>query len=157
MDVGLDYLTLDRSGPTLSAGEAQRLRLASQLGAELSGVLYVLDEPTAGVDAASVPAVVALLERLRGQGNTVLVVEHHEAVVRVADHVLELGPGPGLRGGQLLFAGVPADLVGRDTPTGALLAGSSLDSVSEWLLVAAGFDVLYFFVGLLTLEFVLAD
>ncbi|HET6582945.1 MAG TPA: excinuclease ABC subunit UvrA, partial [Nannocystaceae bacterium] len=110
LNVGLDYLTLDRSGPTLSGGEAQRIRLASQLGSELSGVMYVLDEPSIGLHQRDNQRLIATLQRLRDLGNTVLVVEHDEETIRAADHVIDFGPGAGHKGGEVVFSGTPAEL-----------------------------------------------
>ena len=117
-DVGLDYLSLDRGSGTLSGGEAQRIRLASQLGAGLSGVLYVLDEPSIGLHAADTARLIGTLLRLRDMGNTVVVVEHDEAIMRAADHVIDMGPGAGRAGGGILAAG-PPDAI--DSPTGRWL------------------------------------
>jgi excinuclease ABC subunit A len=117
-DVGLDYLTLDRSSGSLSGGEAQRIRLASQLGAGLSGVIYVLDEPSIGLHAADTGRLIDALKRLRDLGNTVVVVEHDEAIIRAADHVIDMGPGSGPEGGHVLAAAVP-DLL--QSPTGEWL------------------------------------
>jgi excinuclease ABC subunit A len=102
---GLGYLTLDRQSNTLSGGEAQRLRLASQLGAGLTGVLYVLDEPTIGLHDADNERLIGILKRLRDDGNTVVVVEHDEFMIREADHVIDLGPGAGPTGGRVMFSG----------------------------------------------------
>ena len=99
LDVGLDYLTLDRAGPSLSGGEAQRIRLASQLGSELSGVMYVLDEPSIGLHPRDNARLIATLRRLRDLGNSVIVVEHDEETIRAADHVVDFGPGAGHLGG----------------------------------------------------------
>ncbi|MES2995929.1 MAG: excinuclease ABC subunit UvrA [Verrucomicrobiota bacterium] len=117
-DVGLGYLTLDRSSGTLSGGESQRIRLASQLGSGLSGVLYVLDEPSIGLHPADTGRLIGALKRLRDLGNTVVVVEHDESVIRAADHMIELGPGAGTNGGKLLAAGKPLEV---DSPTGVWL------------------------------------
>jgi excinuclease ABC subunit A len=111
LNVGLEYLTLDRAGPTLSGGEAQRIRLASQLGSELSGVLYVLDEPSIGLHQRDNERLIQTLRRLRDLGNTVLVVEHDEATIRAADHVVDFGPGAGHLGGRVMFSGTPAELL----------------------------------------------
>lgn len=119
-DVGLGYLTLDRSSGTLSGGEAQRIRLATQLGAGLSGVLYVLDEPSIGLHPADTDRLVRALLRLRDLGNTVIVVEHDEAVIRAADYMIELGPGAGENGGNLIACGKPGEI---DSPTGKWLRG----------------------------------
>jgi excinuclease ABC subunit A len=110
LNVGLEYLTLDRSGPTLSGGEAQRIRLASQLGSELSGVMYVLDEPSIGLHQRDNQRLIETLVRLRDLGNSVLVVEHDEATIRAADHVVDFGPGAGHLGGRVTFSGSPEQL-----------------------------------------------
>ncbi len=119
-EVGLDYLTLERSSGTLSGGEAQRIRLATQLGAGLTGVIYVLDEPSIGLHATDTARLIGALTRLRDLGNTVVVVEHDEDIIRAADHVIDLGPGAGTAGGRLMGAGPPATL---DSPTGHWLRG----------------------------------
>ena len=118
-EVGLDYLTPDRTSSTLSGGEAQRIRLASQLGAGLSGVIYVLDEPSIGLHPADTARLIATLERLRDLGNTVVVVEHDAAIIRAADHLIEIGPGAGTHGGALIYQGVPR---GDGSPTTRWLA-----------------------------------
>ncbi|MEX1366224.1 MAG: excinuclease ABC subunit UvrA, partial [Nannocystaceae bacterium] len=124
LNVGLDYLTLDRSGPTLSGGEAQRIRLASQLGSELSGVMYVLDEPSIGLHQRDNQRLIATLQRLRDLGNSVLVVEHDEETIRAADHVIDFGPGAGHLGGEVVFEGTPAKLAkDRKSLTGQYLGG----------------------------------
>jgi excinuclease ABC subunit A len=123
LDVGLDYLTLDRSAGTLSGGEAQRIRLASQLGSELSGVLYVLDEPSIGLHQRDNERLIRTLHRLRDLGNTVLVVEHDEATIEAADWVVDFGPGAGRHGGHVVAEGVP-DQVRRNP---ASLTGRYLD------------------------------
>ncbi len=117
-EVGLDYLTLDRTSGTLSGGEAQRIRLATQLGAGLSGVIYVLDEPSIGLHAADTGRLIGALTRLRDLGNTVVVVEHDEAIMRAADHVIDMGPGAGTAGGLVLAAGAPGEI---ESPTGEWL------------------------------------
>ncbi|WP_169973204.1 excinuclease ABC subunit UvrA [Tautonia rosea] len=104
-DVGLDYLTLDRSAPTLSGGEAQRIRLASQVGAGLVGVLYILDEPSIGLHPRDNDRLIATLQRLRDIGNTVVVVEHDEDTMRAADTIVDFGPGPGIKGGEVIAQG----------------------------------------------------
>jgi excinuclease ABC subunit A len=109
-DVGLDYLELDRAAPTLSGGEAQRIRLAAQLGSNLTGVCYVLDEPTIGLHPRDNQALLATLDRLRAKGNTLLVVEHDEETIRRADHVIDLGPGAGSTGGRVVAQGTAAEL-----------------------------------------------
>ena len=124
LNVGLDYLTLDRAGPTLSGGEAQRIRLASQLGSELSGVMYVLDEPSIGLHQRDNQRLVATLQRLRDLGNTVLVVEHDEETIEASDHVIDFGPGAGHLGGKVVFSGSPAALrKSKDSLTGQYLSG----------------------------------
>lgn len=119
-EVGLGYLGMDRASGTLSGGEAQRIRLATQLGCGLTGVLYVLDEPSIGLHAEDTGKLIAALKRLRDRGNTVVVVEHDEAMIRAADWVVELGPGAGKNGGKLLANGRLEDLP-KDSPTGAWL------------------------------------
>jgi excinuclease ABC subunit A len=99
-NVGLDYLNLDRTSGTLSGGESQRIRLASQIGSGLSGVLYVLDEPSIGLHQRDNDMLLATLKRLRDLGNTVIVVEHDEDAIRAADYVVDLGPGAGVHGGR---------------------------------------------------------
>jgi excinuclease ABC subunit A len=124
LDVGLEYLTLGRSGPTLSGGEAQRIRLASQLGSELSGVLYVLDEPSIGLHARDNERLIATLKKLRDLGNSVIVVEHDAATIEAADHVVDFGPGAGHLGGKVMFAGTPAALrQSSESLTGQYLSG----------------------------------
>jgi excinuclease ABC subunit A len=111
MDVGLDYLTLDRESGTLSGGEAQRIRLATQIGSGLVGVLYVLDEPSIGLHHRDNQRLIRTLQRLRDLGNTVIVVEHDEDTIRQADYILDLGPGAGRHGGEVVFAGNPHKLL----------------------------------------------
>ncbi len=110
VDVGLDYLTLDRKSKTLSGGEAQRIHLSSALGAGLTGTLYVLDEPTIGLHGRDTKRLINVLKKLRTRGNTVLVVEHDPIVIRSSDHVIDLGPGAGSMGGRVLFEGSPKEL-----------------------------------------------
>ena len=121
-EVGLGYLTLDRQARTLSGGEMQRIRLASCLGSHLVDTLYVLDEPTIGLHAYDIERFVTVLERLGGRGNTVLVVEHEPAVLERADHIVELGPGAGERGGEVVFEGSWPELLRAETGTGQALA-----------------------------------
>lgn len=124
--LGLGYLRLDRAADSLAGGEIQRIRLATQAGNGLRGVLYVLDEPTAGLHPADTARLLALLAELRDNGNTVLVVEHDEDVVRAADHIVDLGPGPGAAGGRVLYQGPAAgitDLAKGLSPTRDFLAG----------------------------------
>jgi excinuclease ABC subunit A len=126
LDVGLDYLTLDRNASTLSGGEAQRIRLASQLGSELSGVLYVLDEPSIGLHQRDNERLIQTLRRLRDLGNTVLVVEHDQATIEAADHVIDFGPGAGRHGGKVVAQGTPAELRKNDESlTGRYLSGKN--------------------------------
>ena len=106
-DVGVGYLTLGRSAATLSGGEGQRIRLATQIGANLTGVLYVLDEPSIGLHQRDNRKLLATLARLRDLGNTVIVVEHDEETIRTADYVIDLGPGAGEHGGHVIFQGTP--------------------------------------------------
>ena len=123
VEVGLGYLTLDRQTRTLSGGEAQRINLANSLGSSLVDALYVLDEPTIGLHPRDTEALLKLLGRLRDMGNTVIVVEHDPQAIRAADHVVELGPASGERGGELVFQGKPAELESADTVTGRYLSG----------------------------------
>ena len=130
--VGLGYLTLDRSAATLSGGEAQRIRLATQIGSRLRGVLYVLDEPSVGLHARDNDRLLGTLEQLRDLGNTVLVVEHDEETIRRADHVVDLGPGAGNAGGQLVAHGGPEQIAGNvESLTGRYLAGKERIPVPE--------------------------
>lgn len=123
-DVGLDYLTLDRTAPTLSGGESQRIRLAGQIGCGLVGVLYVLDEPSIGLHARDNKQLLASLRRLRDMGNTVIVVEHDEETMREADLIVDFGPGPGVRGGHVVAEGTIEEIaVSARSLTGAYLAG----------------------------------
>src|SRR5206468_2902250 len=110
-DVGVGYLTLGRSAATLSGGEGQRIRLATQIGANLTGVLYVLDEPSIGLHQRDNRKLLATLARLRDLGNTVVVVEHDEETIRTADYVVDLGPGAGEHGGRVIFQGTPRELI----------------------------------------------
>ncbi|MFV1990011.1 MAG: excinuclease ABC subunit UvrA, partial [Acidimicrobiales bacterium] len=124
LDVGLDYLSLNRSAGTLAGGEAQRIRLASQIGSGLVGVLYVLDEPSIGLHQRDNARLIETLLRLKRLGNTVLVVEHDEETIRVADYVVDIGPGAGEHGGHLVYAGdVKGLLKSKDSVTGQYLAG----------------------------------
>ncbi|MGE0705946.1 MAG: excinuclease ABC subunit UvrA, partial [Vicinamibacterales bacterium] len=123
-DVGVGYLTLGRSAATLSGGEGQRIRLATQIGANLTGVLYVLDEPSIGLHQRDNRKLLATLARLRDLGNTVVVVEHDEETIRTADYVVDLGPGAGEHGGEVLFQGTPKELMLHESSlTGAYLSG----------------------------------
>ncbi len=123
-DVGLHYLALDRAAPSLSGGEAQRIRLASQVGAGLVGVLYILDEPSIGLHPRDNDKLIATLQRLRDVGNTVIVVEHDEDTMRAADHLVDFGPGPGVKGGEVVAQGSPATVAASAASlTGSYLAG----------------------------------
>jgi excinuclease ABC subunit A len=123
-DVGLDYLTLSRTSGTLSGGEGQRIRLATQIGASLMGVLYILDEPSIGLHQRDNRRLLATLRRLRDLGNTVLVVEHDEETIRTADHVIDMGPGAGEHGGRVVAAGPPEEIVRCEASlTGQYLSG----------------------------------
>jgi len=124
IDVGLEYLTLERSADTLSGGEAQRIRLASQIGSGLTGVMYVLDEPSIGLHQRDNDRLLGTLARLRDLGNTVIVVEHDEDAIRAADYVVDMGPGAGEHGGQVVAEGPPEAVVQHpDSVTGAYLSG----------------------------------
>lgn len=116
LEVGLPYLTLDRSGPTLSGGEAQRIRLASQIGSELTGVVYVLDEPSVGLHPVDNQRLLNTLQRLKGLGNTLVVVEHDPDTIAAADFLVDFGPGAGPHGGEVLFAGLPNALSPTSAP-----------------------------------------
>ncbi|MCA3225645.1 MAG: excinuclease ABC subunit UvrA [Burkholderiales bacterium] len=122
-DVGLGYLSLDRAADTLSGGESQRIRLASQIGSGLTGVMYVLDEPSIGLHQRDNDRLIATLKRLRDLGNTVLVVEHDEDAIRAADHVIDMGPGAGVHGGRVVAQGSPSEIERHpESLTGAYLA-----------------------------------
>jgi excinuclease ABC subunit A len=124
VDVGLDYLTLDRSAESLSGGEAQRIRLASQVGSGLTGVMYILDEPSIGLHQRDNQRLLATLKHLRDLGNTVIVVEHDEEAIRAADAVLDIGPGAGVHGGEIVAQGTPAQIESHpDSLTGKYLSG----------------------------------
>ncbi len=110
-DVGVGYLTLGRGATTLSGGEGQRIRLATQIGANLTGVLYVLDEPSIGLHQRDNRALLGTLHHLRDLGNTIIVVEHDEETIRVADYLVDLGPGAGEHGGKVIFQGTPEELI----------------------------------------------
>ena len=126
MHVGLDYLTLDRGAATLSGGEGQRIRLATQIGSSLVGVLYILDEPTIGLHQRDNRRLLDTLLRLRDLGNTVLVVEHDEETIRTADHVIDLGPGAGVHGGEVVAEGTPDEIAKNPRSlTGQYLSGSA--------------------------------
>ncbi len=124
INVGLDYLTLERSADTLSGGEAQRIRLASQIGAGLVGVMYILDEPSIGLHQRDNDRLLSTLTHLRDQGNTVIVVEHDEDAIRMADYVIDIGPGAGVHGGEIVAKGTPTEIINNtNSITGDYLAG----------------------------------
>jgi excinuclease ABC subunit A len=132
VDVGLEYLTLARSSGTLSGGESQRIRLASQIGSGLTGVLYVLDEPSIGLHQRDNARLLETLKRLRDLGNTVIVVEHDEDAIRTADHVLDIGPGAGIHGGHIVAQGTVEDLVAApESYTGKYLSGALVVGIPE--------------------------
>ncbi|MBQ9004657.1 MAG: excinuclease ABC subunit UvrA [Eggerthellaceae bacterium] len=132
VDVGLDYLTLERATATLSGGEAQRIRLATQIGAGLMGVLYILDEPSIGLHQRDNERLIETLRRLRDLGNTVVVVEHDEDTIRAADYVVDMGPGAGEKGGYVVAAGTPAKIEkAKGSITGAYLSGKCKIAVPE--------------------------
>ncbi|WP_417532440.1 excinuclease ABC subunit UvrA [Marinobacter lipolyticus] len=125
VNVGLEYLTLERSADTLSGGEAQRIRLASQIGAGLVGVMYILDEPSIGLHQRDNDRLLATLTHLRDLGNTVIVVEHDEDAIRAADHVIDIGPGAGVHGGEIIAQGTPEDIIAnKKSLTGQYLNGT---------------------------------
>ena len=124
INVGLDYLNLSRSAETLSGGEAQRIRLASQIGSGLTGVMYVLDEPSIGLHQRDNDRLLATLKRLRDLGNSVIVVEHDEDAIREADFVVDMGPGAGEHGGNVLIADTPENVAKcENSVTGQYLSG----------------------------------
>ncbi len=132
VDVGLNYLTLDRSAETLSGGEAQRIRLASQIGAGLVGVMYILDEPSIGLHQRDNERLLRTLEHLRDLGNTVLVVEHDEEAIRAADFLVDIGPGAGVHGGEIVAAGAIKDIVAsKKSITGQYLSGKKTIAVPQ--------------------------
>ena len=124
-DVGLGYLTIDRPSATLSGGESQRIRLATQIGSGLMGVLYICDEPTVGLHPADGSRLIETLKRLRDLGNTILIVEHDEAMMRAADHIIDMGPGAGEHGGEIVATGTITDIIkSEDSITGQYLSGA---------------------------------
>ena len=123
LEVGLDYLTMHRSAKTLSGGEAQRIRLATQIGTELLNVLYILDEPSIGLHQRDNTKLIRSLTKLRDIGNTVLVVEHDKEMMEAADFIVDIGPGAGRHGGQIVFAGTYAEMLQSDTVTAGYLNG----------------------------------
>jgi excinuclease ABC subunit A len=123
VNVGLDYLALDRAATSLSGGESQRIRLASQIGSGLTGVMYVLDEPSIGLHQRDNARLIETLQRLRDLGNSVIVVEHDEEAIRAADHVVDMGPGAGDAGGRIVAEGSPAQIISNpESLTGRYLA-----------------------------------
>jgi excinuclease ABC subunit A len=131
-NVGLDYLTLERTAPTLSGGESQRIRLAGQIGSGLVGVLYVLDEPSIGLHPRDNRRLLASLQKLRDMGNTVIVVEHDEDTMLAADTIVDFGPGPGVRGGQVVATGNIRQIAKtKDSLTGAYLSGTKEIEIPE--------------------------
>lgn len=132
LEVGVGYLSLERSSPTLSAGEAQRLRLAALLGSGLTGVLYILDEPTIGLHSRDTARLINVMRRLRDLGNTVLVVEHDLDLIKAADYLIDVGPGAGKHGGQIVAAGTPAEVAQtKGSLTGEFLAGITSVPIPE--------------------------
>jgi excinuclease ABC subunit A len=132
IDVGLDYLTLNRSAGSLSGGEAQRIRLATQIGSQLMGVLYVLDEPSIGLHQRDNARLIRTLKGMRDLGNTVLVVEHDEDTMRESDWIIDLGPGAGVHGGRIVAEGTPEQLMAHETSlTGGYLSGALRIPVPE--------------------------
>lgn len=132
LEVGVGYLTLERSSPSLSAGEAQRLRLAALLGSGLTGVLYILDEPTIGLHSRDTQRLINVMRRLRDLGNTVLVVEHDLELIKAADYIIDVGPGAGKHGGQIMAAGTPDEVAQqKESLTGAFIAGTMTVPIPE--------------------------
>ena len=124
LGIGLDYLNFNRRSGTLSGGESQRIRLSTQIGSGLMGMLYVLDEPSIGLHPKDNVKMIATLESLRDIGNTVIVVEHDEDTIRAADHIVEMGPGPGVHGGTVVVQGTIDDVLAcKASPTGQFLSG----------------------------------
>src|SRR4029078_9747984 len=124
LGIGLDYLSFNRRSSTLSGGESQRIRLSTQIGSGLMGMLCGLEEPSIGLHPKDNVKMIATLESLRDIGNTVIVVEHDEDTIRAADHVVEMGPGPGVHGGRVVVQGTLEDLIDcADSPTGQFLSG----------------------------------
>ncbi len=133
VSVGLDYLTLSRKAGTLSGGEAQRIRLATQIGSSLVGVLYILDEPSIGLHQRDNSKLIATLKKLRDLGNTVIVVEHDEETMEEADYIIDIGPGAGIHGGRVVAAGTPYEIKqGADSITGAYLSGRKRIAVPKY-------------------------
>ncbi|WP_086350877.1 excinuclease ABC subunit UvrA [Candidatus Enterococcus clewellii] len=140
-EVGLSYLTLARTIPTLSGGELQRLKLVAQMGIGLSGLLYVMDEPTAGLHPRDYPSIIRALKQLKEEGNTILVVEHEETMLQAADWLIEIGPGAGQHGGEIIWQGNPQKLFRADTETAQFLTGRkqiqlNRPTLTKWVTVA---------------------
>jgi len=133
IDVGLDYLTLDRKADTLSAGEEQRIRLATQLGCQLTGVLYILDEPSVGLHPRDQGRLIETLKKLRDLGNSIVVVEHDPQTIKAADWVIDIGPGAGKHGGKVIFQGMPKELMKAHTLTGDYLAERKKVEISKFV------------------------
>src|SRR5438046_4567134 len=132
VEVGLGYLTLDRHSGTLSGGEAQRIRLATQIGSGLAGVLYILDEPSIGLHQRDNGRLLETLRRLRDQGNSVIVVERDEETIRATDHIIDLGPGAGPRGGEIVARGTPKDIArAKNSLTADYLSGRARISIPK--------------------------
>ncbi len=127
LDVGLDYLTLHRTSKSLSGGESQRIRLATQIGSRLVGVLYILDEPSIGLHQRDNVRLIKSLQELRDTGNTVVVVEHDRETILAADYVLDLGPGAGIHGGEVVAQGTPAEILLQKSLTTDYLNGYQAD------------------------------
>jgi excinuclease ABC subunit A len=142
-DVGLDYLSLERAAATLSGGESQRIRLATQIGSGLMGVLYICDEPTIGLHPADDSKLIDTLKRLRDLGNTIVVVEHDEAMMRAADHIVDMGPGAGEHGGYIVATGTLADIMNSDKSiTGQYLSGKKRISLPSTRRLGNGKDII---------------
>ncbi len=144
IDVGLEYLTLSRKAGTLSGGEEQRIRLATQIGSKLTGVLYILDEPSVGLHARDQGRLIATLKQLRDLGNTIVVVEHDPQTIKAADYIIDIGPGAGKHGGKVIFTGTPKQILKSSTLTGEYLSGRKkvtvdrkqiIDNKKEFLVV----------------------
>ena len=132
LGIGLDYLNFNRRSGTLSGGESQRIRLSTQIGSGLMGMLYVLDEPSIGLHPKDNVKMIATLRRLRDLGNTVIVVEHDEDTIRAADHIVEMGPGPGVHGGQVVAQGAIDEILDcKHPPTGQYFSGAQEDPPAD--------------------------
>lgn len=142
LDVGLDYLSLNRASATLSGGESQRIRLATQIGSQLINVLYILDEPSIGLHHRDNQRLIASLKKLRDQGNTVIVVEHDRDIMLQSDYIIDLGPKAGRLGGKLMFAGTPQEMMKADTLTAAYLRGDMQIPLPEQLRAGNGKELL---------------